>query len=127
VTQIALLNENEDDYGELFNEILTDEEYSIPVKKEMISEMRNERFILNPKLLNRVIKNYMTLLNHNSFEIKANVDFFPLYTLVQKKVSLFPRIKNLIDIIARIKYPNPIIGYDNIIILKFCNICKLFV
>jgi len=102
VTQIALLNENEDDYGELFNEILTDEEYSIPVKKEMISEMRNERFILNPKLLNRVIKNYMTLLNHNSFEIKANVDFFPLYTLVQKKVSLFPRIKNLIDIIARI-------------------------
>lgn len=111
VTQIALLNGK--DYDELFNEILTDEEYSISLKKEIISTMRNERFILDPTLSDRVIKNYMVLLNHSSFEVKANVDFFPLYTLVQKKVSLFPRISDLIDTIAKIKYPNPIIGLDN--------------
>jgi hypothetical protein len=111
VTKIALLCGK--DYYELFNEILSDEEYNISLKKEIISTMREERFILDPILSDRIIKNYMILLNHSSFEVKANVDFFPLYTLVQKKISLFPRISNLIDAITKIKYPNPIIGLDN--------------
>lgn len=48
--------------------------------------------------------------------------------MVDKNISLYPKIKKLLDEIANIKYPNPILSYSNTYhfyilqyLNKFCN------
>jgi len=112
ITQTSLLKIDKK-YEVLFRDLVTNEEYNIDVKREIIYSMREDRFILDDKVLKEVVNGCKLLLEHNSLEVKANVEFFLLYRLVERKVSLFPKIKILLDIISNIKYPTAILGYDH--------------
>ena len=112
VTQIALLIE-ESDYLKLLEEMIMNREYNVQVKKEIVFTLRDDRFIGDQSLTERIIYYLHRLLTYNLIDVKAHVEFFFLYHLIQKNISLLPKTIPLLDEISKIKYPVPILTYDH--------------
>ena len=100
------------EYEDIFVNLITNDDYNMDIKKEVIASMRDEKFISDSELSNRVISYYQILLQNKSIEIKAHVEFFLLHQLVVKNISLFPRIRKLLGGISAIKYPIGISSFD---------------
>ena len=113
ITQDSLLL-NENQHLKIFENMITDSGYSMYVKKEIIITMRKDRFIEDQNLSDKVVYYCKEMLTSDCFELKAHIEFFLLYQLIKKKISLLPKIEPLLDEIANIRYPKPILKYDQI-------------
>ena len=113
VTQISLLL-NEPDYSKLLEDMIMNTEYNMNVRKQIIISMTKLPFTNNPTTTGKIINYYLGLTRGNSLEPKSHIDFFVLYDLIQKKISLLPEIIPLLDELSNIKYDKPVIGHDQI-------------
>lgn len=111
VQAAILLNLNQ--YSNLLMKIISDSDYNEIIKKEIIFEMREERYLTNSNDVDKVLGYYEVLLKKSSLETIGNVDFFLLYRLIQNKKSLYPKIKPVLDIITTTIFPT-IYGYGHI-------------
>jgi 3-methyladenine DNA glycosylase AlkC len=106
VAQVSLMLK-ETEYIKLFEEIITNSQYSVSLKRLIINALRHERLIKDPALTDKLIHYYLKLFKENSLEVKELVEFLVLYELIQKGISLLPKITLLLDEISIIKYPIP--------------------
>lgn len=112
VTQISLSIE-ESEYLKLFEDLIMIEDYNMHVKKEIVVSIREDRFITDQSLTGKIIHHLHKLYIGNTLEVKGHVEFFFLYQLIQKNISLLPKIHQLLDEISKTKYPTPILNYDH--------------
>src|SRR5205823_7385138 len=95
---------NEKIFSDFFEQILNDETYNYDVMHTIAFTCKSDDILFDDSLTDRVLGVYEKLIKNKSTKIRDNAEFFLLYSLTQKKKSLLPKIKSLLEIISYGEY-----------------------
>jgi len=120
-TYLALLG-NKENFCKIIDDLVDNSQYNYYVKKRLAFTLRNDNLLLNNKLSEKIISYYTRLMNSDSKKVRSDASFFLLYTLIEKNISLIPKILPFLEKASVEVYSDSSLGSVEIIryLDKFC-------